>query len=133
MYNAPIRRTEVEFSKIDASTKKELPGATLELRDSEGNLIDSWVSTEETHKISLLDGVYTLSETIAPEGYELTTETITFEISEQSIVTKIIMENEPYRDVPKTDLNASSAAYLLGSLLVVFGLGSIMVYRKKEC
>ena len=132
MKNSPIRRTEVEFSKVDASNKEELPGAHLELHDSEGNLIDSWVSTSETHKITLLDGIYTLTETIAPEGYELSQESITFEISEQSIVNKIVMENKPYIEVPITDLNASSTAYLIGSILVLIGFGTIMIYKRKD-
>ena len=132
MKNMPVRVTEIEISKVDITNKKELPGATLELRDSEGNLVDSWVSTNETHKVKLHDGIYTLSETIAPEGYELSTETITFEISENSVVSKIIMENKPYIDVPETGINASSIVLALGSLITLSGFGMLFVQIKKE-
>ncbi len=132
MKNMPIRITEIEISKIDVSTKEELPGATLELHDSEGNLIDTWVSTNETHKVKLHDGVYTLSETIAPDGYELSTETITFEISENNIVSKIIMGNKPYIEVPITSMNASSLVIALGGLITLSGFGMLFIQTKKE-
>ena len=130
--NKPAKKEiKVEFSKIDVSTGKELPGAHLEIRDSNNNLVESWVSTEETHYFELLPGVYTLTETLAPEGYELSSETIEFEVKENGI-TKVVMENKPYIEVPITSLNASSVVMILGSLL--FSLGLIMVYNyvKKE-
>ena len=43
--------TLIEFSKTDITGDKELPGAKLTVLDSEGNIIDTWTSTEETHKI----------------------------------------------------------------------------------
>ena len=133
MKNTPIRKTEIEISKVDATNQKELPGAHLELRNSEGTIIDSWVSTEETHKVTLTDGIYTLSETIAPEGYELSTETITFEIAEGKPITKIIMENKPYIDIVITDKDASSVGIILGTVLTSFGsLGVFFIKRQKE-
>ena len=132
MKNTPIRVTEVEISKIDVTTGKELPGAHLELTDSEGNVIDSWISTNEVHKVKLHDGVYSLTETIAPEGYELSTESITFEISENTVVRRIVMDNKPYIPVPVTDLNASSMSIILGSMITLFGFGMFFYHIKKE-
>ena len=71
---------DVEISKVDATTGKELPGATLVIKDSTGKEIDKWVSTSETHKVKLNPGTYTLTETIAPEGYLLSKETVTFTV-----------------------------------------------------
>ena len=125
MENKP-NRVNVEFSKIDISTGNELPGAHLEIRDNEGNLVKSWVSSDTTYYFELAPGKYTLTETIAPEGYELSTETVEFEIKLDGSVTKVVMENKPYIEVPITSLNASSTTMIIGSLLI--GLGLIVVY-----
>lgn len=85
--------TEVQISKIDATTSEELEGAHLVVKNSEGKVIDEWTSTKEVHIIKgLKPGKYTLTETIAPEGYILSTETITFEVKLGG-VTKVQMKN----------------------------------------
>lgn len=87
--------TKVEISKQDATTGKELPGAKLTVKDANGNVKDSWVSTNEPHVITGLSvGKYTLTEEIAPEGYVLSKETITFEIKADGSTTKVVMKNE---------------------------------------
>ena len=86
--------TEVQISKIDATTSKELPGAHLVVKDANGKVVEEWTSTEEVHVIKgLKPGKYTLTETIAPEGYVLSTETITFEVKSDGTVTKVVMKN----------------------------------------
>ena len=134
MKNTPKDKS-VEFSKIDVSTGKELPGAHLEVRDSKGNLIEAWVSTNETHFIKLQPGKYTLKETIAPDGYALSTETIEFEVKVDGTTTKVVMENKPYVIVPPTDLDASQTIMIMGGLLL--GLGFVMIYgyikKSKVC
>lgn len=80
MYDAP-EDTYIYISKQDATTKKELPGAELELT-KDGVIIDSWTSTNEVHKIANPeDGTYVLTEKIAPNGY-LIAESITFEVKD---------------------------------------------------
>ena len=48
--------TEVQISKVDITDGKEIAGATLTVKDSEGNVVETWVSTEEIHVIK---GLYT--------------------------------------------------------------------------
>ena len=50
MYDAPISENII-ISKQDATTKKELPGAKLELY-KDGVMIDTWISTTEVHVIA---------------------------------------------------------------------------------
>lgn len=84
---------DVEVSKVSATGGSELPGAKLTIKDSEGNVIDSWISTEEVHVVkNLSEGKYTLTEEIAPEGY-VTATTIEFEIKDGE-VTKVEMIDE---------------------------------------
>ena len=68
--------TKVEISKKDATTSEELPGAHLEVRDEEGNIVDEWISGEEPHIIEGLEvgKEYTLVETIHPLGFDFANE-----------------------------------------------------------
>ncbi len=85
---------EVSISKRDITDDKELPGAKLEVKDDKGNVIETWVSTEEEHLINLKTGTYTLTEITAPEGYEVA-ETITFEVTDSMEVQHVQMYDSP--------------------------------------
>ena len=63
--------TKVEVSKTSVTDQKELEGAKLEVTDEKGNVMDSWISSKETHLIEglLVGHTYTLTETLAPEKY----------------------------------------------------------------
>lgn len=125
------------ISKQDITTKEELYGAHLEVRDEKGNLIESWVSGKEPHQIVGLEpGKYYLTETIAPDGYELSTETIEFVVNEDGKVDDVvIMYNKPTKPVPvpKTSSFKSMTTSLIG--LVIIGLGLVIItknYKKNE-
>ena len=106
MYDKPVDKY-VHISKQDITTKKELPGAKLELT-KDGNIIDSWISTNEVHKIkNLTDGTYILTEKSAPDGYEIA-ESITFKVKSGVVETgTIIMYDKPvdkYVHISKQDI-----------------------------
>ena len=122
--------TVAEISKVDVTTGEELAGAHLELKDEKGNLIEAWVSTNESHVIEgLAPGKYTLTEVIAPDGYELSKETVTFVVKEDGTVDgKVIMYNTPETiEVPSTGTFKTITTSLIG--LLIIGLGSVIVYR----
>ena len=130
MENTPKDKPIVVISKQDATTGEELEGAHLELRDADGNLIEAWVSEKEPHKIvGLAPGKYTLTEILAPEGYELSKETITFVVKEDGTVDgKVIMYNTPETiEVPSTGTFKTITTSLIG--LLIIGLGSVIVYK----
>ena len=59
--------TKVEITKRASETEEPLAGALLELTDGEGNVIESWTSTTEAHRIERLEpGSYTLTELRSP-------------------------------------------------------------------
>ena len=79
MYNSRIPEEEkvkprIKISKQDIATKTELPGATLVIKDANGDVIETWESTDTPVEFELDAGKYTLCETIAPVGYILSTE-----------------------------------------------------------
>lgn len=69
------------ISKRDLTNDEELPGATLQIKDSEGNVFKEWVSTDTPERILGLhfDEEYTLVETRAADGYALAND-ITFKV-----------------------------------------------------
>ena len=65
-------KTYVELKKTDITTSKEVPGAKVQIKDKDGNIIEEWVSTEEEHIIQgkLNAGeTYIYHEEGAPDGY----------------------------------------------------------------
>ncbi|WP_418849168.1 SpaA isopeptide-forming pilin-related protein, partial [Ruminococcus sp.] len=117
--------TKVKISKRDITTDKELPGATLQIIDEDGNVVEEWVSADEAHLVEgkLIAGKeYTLREIIAPDGYEIANE-IKFTVNEDGSVTEVVMYDEltPKTDTPYTGDNHSNfAAFaMLGAASVI--------------
>ena len=73
--------TEMWVSKRDLTNDEELPGATLCIKDSDGNVVESWVSNDTPHRVTALHlgDAYTLTETHPADGYALADE-ITFRL-----------------------------------------------------
>ena len=129
MYNEPVT-TGARISKQDITNKQELPGATLVVKDANGNEVASWVSTSEPHYIELTPGSYTLTETIAPAGYKLSTETISFEVASDGTITPVVMYNEPNKTgirISKQDITTKEE--LPGATLVIKDLSGNEIAR----
>ena len=73
--------TEMWVSKRDLTNDEELPGATLSIKDADGNVVTSWVSTDTPHRVTglHLGDAYTLTETRPADGYALADD-ITFRL-----------------------------------------------------
>ena len=115
--------TTVDISKQDITNGKELPGAQLEIRDADGNLVEGWTSGKVPHTVRglELEKEYTLTETRAPDGYA-EAESIVFKLvqdgNEQSNMVyvksdddwvkrdeaTVIMQDAPVLDIDKTDI-----------------------------
>ncbi len=116
-------RTTVDISKQDITNGKELPGAKLEIRDTDGNLVEGWTSGKVPHTVRglELEKEYTLTEKHAPDGYT-EAESIVFKLvqegNEQSNIVyvksdddwvklndaTVIMQDAPVLDIDKTDI-----------------------------
>lgn len=77
--------TEMWVSKRDLTSDEELPGATLAIKDTDGNTVTTWVSTDEPHRVTGLHfgESYTLTEIRAADGYALAND-ITFRLIQKS-------------------------------------------------
>ena len=83
------------YRKADG-TGEELDGAHIQVLDKAGNVVDEWDSKKgETQKVKnfKVGQEYTLRETVAPNGYTLTTDT-TFTIDRTGKVTGTVTINK---------------------------------------
>lgn len=116
-------RTSVDISKQDITNGKELPGAKLEIRDTDGSLIEGWTSGKVPHTVRglELEKEYTLTEKRAPDGYT-EAESIVFKLVQNGteqvneVYVKfdddwvklddatVIMQDAPVLDIDKTDI-----------------------------
>ena len=102
--------TTVELSKTDLTTGKELPGAHLKVTDSDGNTVDEWTSTEESHVIKelVVGKKYTMTETKPADGY-VTAESITFTVENTAEVQKHEMKDDVTKvEISKTDITGET-------------------------
>lgn len=96
--------TSVKISKVDIADGEELEGATIQFIDNEtGEVVEEWTSTNKAHEVTgLTTGkTYILRETVAPEGYGITSDT-TFELKEDGSI-----------DTEKTTTTVSEEGVLL--------------------
>ena len=95
-------QTVVHFSKVDAETGEELPGAVLELYAPDGSLLDTWETSDIPHVIPGLpvgEG-YVLREVTAPEGFEVAAD-VAFNVEDTTEIQTITMEDEKTPDQPE--------------------------------
>ena len=137
--------TKVRISKRDITTSEELPGATLQIIDEDGNVVEEWVSTDEAHFIEgkLTAGKeYTLRETIAPDGYEIASE-IKFTVNTDGSVTEVVMYDEHTPDLeipptvtidtPNTGVSADNGAeFYLVAAAVIMAFGMVICKRNDK-
>lgn len=108
--------TKTHILKVDEN-ENPLVGATLQVLDLDGNVIDEWISSEEPHEIvGLKHQKYILHEVSAPSGYRLM-EDIEFEVTDESEVLEIQAINE-YTEV-QIDKYDPSGNKLVGATMQI--------------
>lgn len=102
--------TKVYISKYDIADAGPVVGAHMELRDEEGNVVASWVTTEEDYYIEKLSpGKYTLIETQVPtkNGY-VKAESVTFIVEDDGTIQKVKMGDDHTKlDISKADIGGN--------------------------
>lgn len=130
---------KVQISKQDITNSKEVAGATLVITDCNGKEVAKWISSTEPYFIDALPVTtdsckYKLTETIAPEGYEINSESIEFEVKDDGSITKVVMKDNPLTPTPDTGLDIPMTVYIAGGIILVCGI--VIIYAsvkpKKE-
>ena len=92
MKDNPLR---TQIDKKSSDTGESLVGATLQLIDQDGQIVDEWVTDGKPHEVyAIQQGTYTLHEKEAPDGYA-TAPDMTIEIKQTNEVQSFTMEDNP--------------------------------------
>lgn len=125
--------THTDISKKDITTGKEIVGATLEIRDSEGRLVERWITDGKPHRIEKLKaGKYTLTETAHPDGY-LIADTVTFEVTGErdtngKAVIKLVVMHDDYTKLSIQKIDKTTKQPLAGARLQLLDKDGNLVY-----
>lgn len=118
--------------KVDAEGKP-LAGATFELKDARGNVVDTLTTgADGTIKFEALRWAdYLLKETKAPEGYNKLVRQIQITINGDNLhVTERVVNKPITWQLPDTGGIGTIGLYVVGFMLMVFALWAI--FRKKQ-
>ena len=116
-----VSTSKVTIVKVDKATGNAIAGAKLVLKDANGKEITSWTSTTAGHVIkNLPNGTYTVEETSAPDGYDLSKEVVKFTIDDNNREQKVKFYNEAKeRVVNIIKIDKSTGKPLAGAVIVV--------------
>ena len=128
---------KLHISKRDITTDKELPGATLQIIDGNGDIVEEWISTSEPYYVEgkLIAGKeYTLREITAPNGYEIAND-VEFTVDEKGNVTEVVMYDTPIptpppSTPPKTGAEANDSG--VGFALAALAIGAILLIATRK-
>ena len=87
--------SRIDISKTDLTTREELPGATLQIIDKDGKVLEEWVTDGKPHRVEKLPvgEELILRETSAPDGY-IVAEEMKFTLEDTMEVQKAEMKDD---------------------------------------
>lgn len=87
--------SKIDISKTDLTTGEEIPGATLQIIDKDGKVLEEWVTDGKPHRVEKLPvkGELTLREISAPDGY-IVAEEVKFTLDDTMEVQKAEMKDD---------------------------------------
>ena len=126
--------TRVTLTKTDITGQKTLPGATIEVKDEQGNVMyrETTDANGQIPQIPVTPGTYTFKETYAPDGYALNEAEMRFTVDADGNVTGDTTIRDDYTrfSLHKVDENGKPLAG------VMFGLkkadGMLMMTAKTD-
>lgn len=125
----------LEILKVDATTKTPLAGATFVIKNAEGVVLDTQTS-DDNGKLSfdrLATGTYTVTETVAPDGYQLLKDAVTVTITKDNVTTdgkyQITVE-DPKFVTPVTGGIGSIIFVVAG--VTIMGVGAFLFFKSRK-
>ena len=145
LLNEPI---VVKFVKVDSVSLIRLNGAHIVIKDDNKNIIKEFDSTQDVTELFLEAGIYYLTETVPPEGYEITNIEYKFEVLDDGTIKLLSEDNSNIKInddeiilfnslvyIPNTGINDPNVTKTatIGTILLFIGsyIISFVLNRKK--
>ncbi|WP_141540278.1 SpaA isopeptide-forming pilin-related protein [Bacillus cereus] len=108
-----VENGQFKLLKKDSESGQLLAGAKFDVYDKDGNVVDTITTNADGEALSkqLSVGTYTLKETEAPNGYELSSQSISVDVASNQIITvdafnkKIVEKEFGQFEIVKVDAN----------------------------
>lgn len=115
--------SQVIIKKIDQETRNQLAGAILVVKNSKGEEIARFTTTENAYVLKdLANDTYTIEEVSAPQGYIINNNKLTFTIDDAHKYHEVSFINAKVVVVPDTTNMSSAMILLLGVSIVGAGI-----------
>ena len=147
--NKPI---DMKISKVDITNEKEIKGAEIEIKNEKGETFLKYKSDGTPKDFAIPIGDYTLTETVAPKGYQTLKTEVKFRVLTDGNIKLISAKSNLYKlekskEKDDTDLDhlkiynspkkisvpntgsVVAVSTIVGGLLLIGG-GSYIIYRK---
>lgn len=120
-YDRECNQNLVTIYKVDKNTNDTVAGASMIIRDMNGNQVLSFLSTANGNNITgLANGTYTVEEQVAPKGYELSNEKQQFTLSDTSKIVRVYFYNTPKaRTIIINKVDSNTGKPVAGAVIVV--------------
>ncbi len=120
--NAP-KKVVVNIIKVDQETQSPLAGAVLVVKNSKGEEVARFTTTEQPYVLTdLADGTYTVEEASAPQGYVINTNKVSFTIDDEHQSHQVSFVNAKETIVPDTASVSTTILYILGASIMGAGI-----------
>ena len=142
----------MKISKVAITNEKELPGAKIVIKNSKGEVFLKYTSTSKVKEFYIPVGDYTLTETVAPKGYQTLKTEVKFRVLSNGNIKLVSADSNMYKIVKSKEKDDTDADHLkiynllkkisvpntgsviaistiVGGLLLIGG-GSYVIYRK---
>lgn len=139
-------KTKVKITKVNSVDKRPLAGAKLAIHDELGKVINycidekgnentecKWTSTKDSMIIEgLPEGKYYLIEIQSPDGYELNSEKLEFQVKNTTKLIDLEMINELEVEVPNTMSKKSALLLTISMAIVAIGIVVLTSIKTKN-
>ena len=117
-----FKTAPVKIKKSDMTTAEGVPGATIQIFDSNGTLVYEGVTLDDgnTEEIELRVGKYTFVETIAPAGYVLNKTVFEFSVNPDRTVTGDYEVQDKPTEWTITKSDVTTAEPLSGAEITIY-------------
>ena len=143
IYIYSLVKGKITVTKVDINnTNTKLSGATFKLEklDDNGNVDTTFTAQEKTtgsegtvEFADLLVGKYQITETIAPEGYELNTEVTEVEVTKVNRESNVTVKNREKLVLPETgEINYTVIISVVGITVMSIALIILKTTRNKK-